>query len=123
MPPSSSTSLPCAGLLLLSDSGCPLKLVWKLSPGSTLMGRGGSGSVPPPLPAVGVPGVPALAVPAAAGLPAVGACPPVPIGLLPALGVPGLPLPAVALGVPALAVGACPPVALDPPVPVSAGGS
>jgi hypothetical protein len=63
------------GLLLFSDIGCPLKLVEKLGPGITLMGRGGGGSDVPLVPAALV--APSelvapdeLVLPAAPGIPA-----------------------------------------------------
>src|SRR2546423_791519 len=80
IPPRKSTSLPMTGLLLFSDIGCPLKLVEKLGPGITWVGRGGGGSdaslapaspvalpelvAPDELVLPATPGAPAAAVPA-----------------------------------------------------------
>lgn len=114
------------GLLLLRNIGCPLKLVEKLAPGITLMGRGGGGSetalvlaapvAPPALHVLVLPVAPALApLPALVAASLDGCVPPLlPVELVPPLEVVLLRVPLA----PPLALSAMP--AGAPPVPESA---
>jgi hypothetical protein len=114
------------GLLLLSDIGCPLKLVEKLAPGITSMGRGGDGSetplvlaapvAPPVFDALVLPAAPAIALLPALVAPSLDGCVPplLPVELVPPLEVVLLRVPLA----PPLAPSVMP--AGAPPVPESA---